>query len=142
MEELKLFATDIAWNIDEEDYEESVELPEIIEIPRNVWREIGDLPNIVQANNEISDWISDKIGFLYDGFKVKSNWTKEEFEKRIGEITEFLSKLNQFDIVNCGNCKKVDFLSNEKNSLETIMGLVDSFGFCPDEAKENDDIER
>lgn len=54
----KLIATNIEWDVDDED---NIELPETIEIPEGMIDE-----------DEISDYLSEQIGYSHNGFALVS----------------------------------------------------------------------
>lgn len=59
----RLIAYDIEWDIDEEDYESEDVLPDL---PTEM-----EIPDDIDTDDGISDWLSDFTGFCHHGFKVR-----------------------------------------------------------------------
>lgn len=118
-EELKLFATNIEWDTDE-DPAGAWMLPDKIEIPITM----TDL-------EEISDYISDKTGFCHNGFFVDCNKSIEELYKEIDKIDKELKA--EYD--EYGETTWASQLECEREGLENLICLLE-MGISKDLEKE------
>ena len=115
-----LKAINIKWDTDDEDWGALNKFPEEMIIPdelEEMYKKDKDF-----ALEEISDWLSDEIGFCHAGFEIEKEITKESVENELydffndkmetGDAPEIEGVWKQYDPAN-GNIIAVDCVGGQ-----------------------------
>lgn len=85
---IRFFAADIQWDKDDDDYDESFDLPIEIELPRELWINGCDI-------EDVSDYISNQTGYCHEGFVIECNYSHRDLCDRRNVLTKDLEEKNR-----------------------------------------------
>lgn len=118
--DVKLYATDIKWDIEDEEIEQrAIEgNSTTMEIPLDLWTHLST----DDYSEEISEYISNESGYCHDGFVIECNMSVEEMYKAVEEIEDELVK----EYREYGETNYAAELELKKEDLETAICLMEA----------------